>query len=158
MINKAEKVRITASGIAGLKFENVIYGERSQAGAMGNAGGIILYVLDGDSFTMYHANLSTDEQAYSEGLFKIAANELQFDVYAGGFGNGVFIKKDISLVVIEEDESFWYIKEDKPYMIKSSVKGVFDNVAKALLTGEQGMIDPMQKLWEDRWRNEFKKK
>lgn len=158
MIIKAEKVRITASGIAGLKFENVIYGERSQAGAMGNAGGIILYVLEGDSFTMYHANLSTDEKAYAEGLFKIAANEFQFDVYAGGFGNGVFIKKDISLVVIEEDESFWYIKDDKPYKIKSSVKGVFDNVAKALLTGKQGMIDPMQKLWEDRWRNEFKKK
>ena len=158
MIIKAEKVRITASGIADLKFENVIYGERSQAGAMGNAGGIILYVLDGYSFTLYHANLLEDERAYSEGLFKIAANEFQFNVYAGGFGNGVFIKKDISLVVIEEDESFWYIKDDNPYRIKSSVKGVFETVAKALLTGEQGMIDPMQKVWENKWRNEFKKK
>ncbi|MGB3946231.1 MAG: hypothetical protein WBK76_05350 [Candidatus Saccharimonadales bacterium] len=158
MIVKADKVRFTASGIAGLKFENVIYGERSQAGAMGNAGGIILYVLDNDSYMMYHANLADDEKAYAEGLFKIAANEFLFDTYAGGMGNGVFIKKDTHLKVNDDDQAFWYIKNDKTYKISSSVQGVFESVAKALKTGKQGMIDPMHKAWEDKWRDEFKKK
>lgn len=158
MVIEANKTRFTASGIAGYKFENVIYGERSQAGAMGNAGGILLYALDGDEFTMYYANLFKDEEAYREGLFKIAANEFMFDLYAGGFGNGVFIKKGIKLVIIEEDKTFWYIKDEQPYKIKSSVVGVFDTVAKALLTGKQDKIDPMQEAWEARWRDEFKKK
>lgn len=155
MLIKPEIVRINASTIAGLNFENVIYGERSQAGAMGNAGGIMLYELVDGKFTLYRANLHTDEQAYSEGLFKIAANEFMFDTYQGGMGNGVFIKKGVKLVVIEEDKSFWYIKDDQPYRIKSSVRGVFDAIAKAILTGHQDRIDPMQDAWETRWRDEF---
>ena len=134
MIVEAEMVRINASGIADLKMDKVLYGERSQAGAMGNAGGVIFYVLDGETFTEYRANLSNDEKAYSEGLFKIAANESLFDIYAGGMGNGVFIKKGIKLEVIEDDKAFWYIKDDKEYKIQSSVHGVFDAVAKAILT------------------------
>lgn len=158
MIIKAKKVKIIASKIADLDFRTVLYGERSQAGAMGNAGGIILYVLDGSDFIMYHTNLSEDEVAYREGLFKIAANEDLFDVYAGGMGNGVFISKEIQLEVNEDDQAFWYINGDQAYKINSSVRGVFETVARALKTGKQGLIDPMQKAWEDQWRNEFKKK
>lgn len=158
MIIKAEKVKINASKIAELDFRTVLYGERSQAGAMGNAGGIILYVLDGGVFNMYHTNLSEDEVAYREGLFKIAANEDLFDIYAGGMGNGVFIRKDVTLEIIEDDQSFWYEVGNKQYKIESSVRGVYESVAKALQTGTQGMIDPMQKAWEQQWRDEFKKK
>lgn len=157
MIIKAEKIKIIPIKIADLDFRTVLYGERSQAGAMGNAGGIILYVLDGDEFIMYYTNLSDDEVAYREGLFKIAANEDLFDIYAGGMGNGVFIRKGVKLEIIEDDQAFWYEDGGKQYKIESSVRGVFETVAKALQTGSQGMIDPMQKSWEQQWRDEFKK-
>jgi hypothetical protein len=99
-----------------------------------------------------------DEFATIENVQDNTAYEDLFDVYAGGMGNGVFIRKEIHLEVNEDDQAFWYINGDQTYKINSSVRGVFETVARALKSGKQGLIDPMQKAWEDQWRNEFKKK
>jgi len=54
-------------------------------------------------------------------------NEILFNYYDGGFGNTVFVNKNVSLKVV--GKHFVYKENNKEYHIYSSVFGVFKSVA-----------------------------
>ena len=62
-----------------------------------------------------------DNEENESGIFKL---------YDGGMGNSVFVNKDVSLKI--GDDCFIFTKNDKEYIIYSSVEGVFNSVAYAM--------------------------
>lgn len=168
-------VELTAKILDSIDFGDVIYGERSQSGAMGNAGGVILDVLKNGKMTRYETNSHEDPKIATAALLRIAENEEYFDTYAVGMGNGVFIKKAIMLVPHEikgekaRHGSYFTCKiNDTEYNIVCSVYGVFrglrtklelqskDNVSNS--KSKNSITDVFQKGWEASWRALAKRK
>ena len=121
-----ESVIITAENLNSIDFDKVIYCEISPVGAMGNEGGILVYVLsDEDHLITYETNASTDQQSYDAVSERIDQNVSLFVNYGGGFGNYVYIKKNAQLEIDEKYGCFWYHSQNTKLRIDSSVKGVF---------------------------------
>lgn len=140
-----------------IEFKNVIYGERSQSGAMGNAGGIILYVIKDNKLTRYETNVSKDSKTAIEALKQITLNEDLFDLFYGGMGNGVFVKKKTKLEIDEKNNCFWYINKKSRFKIEPSNKGVFLGVSERMNGGKAKGLDPMHQAWEQSLRDKFGK-
>ena len=151
----ADSKKLTLQILEKIDFKDVIYGERSQTGAMGNAGGIILLVIEGDELIKYETNAFKDEKTALEALKQITLHEDLFDLYYGGMGNGVFINKKTPIEIDYDNKCFWYTSHKNRYRIDSSVYGVFKNVA-AQIEGEppEG-LDVMHKAWEQSLREKF---
>lgn len=166
----SDSVKLTVKDLDSIDFDDVIYGERSQSGAMGNAGGVILDVLKNGEITRYVTNSHEHPKIATAALLRIAENEDYFDTYAVGMGNGVFIKKGIKLTAHEikgEKERhgsyFSYKTNGKEYKIICSVYGVFRGLRAKLDTNSKkeaknSITDIFQKGWEARWRSLAKKK
>ncbi len=124
-----ESIIITIENLAHTDFDRVIYCEVSSKGAMGNAGGVLIYVLDDtDELVTYETNFSLDEQVYEAVLERISQEGASFTHYYGGFGNNVYIKKDVQLEIDEKYQCFWYHSQSTKLRINSSVQGVFLSV------------------------------
>lgn len=168
-------VELTVKILDSINFADVIYGERSQSGAMGNAGGVIIDVLKNGKMTRYETNSHEHPKIATAALLRIAENEDYFDTYAVGMGNGVFIKKGITLVPHEikgekaRHGSYFTCKiNDTEYNIVCSVYGVFrglrtklelqskDNISN--LKSKNSITDVFQKGWEASWRAIAKRK
>lgn len=164
-----DSVELTVKILDSIDFADVIYGERSQSGAMGNAGGVIIDVLKDGKMTRYETNSREHPKIATAALLRIAENEDYFDTYAVGMGNGVFIKKGIILVPHEikgekarHGSYFTYKIDDAEYNIVCSVYGVFrglrtklelqskDNVSNS--KPKNSITDVFQKGWEASWR------
>lgn len=144
--------KLTEALLDKINFKNVLYGERTQTGGMGNAGGIILYVLNGDKYTRYDTNVFTDEPTALAAHTAIVKNESLFSLVIGGMGNGVLVNKIVPLMIDEDGQCFWYEHDGNKYRIESSVKGVYNNVVKWLLGDETRSVDPIQSGWEESLR------
>jgi len=128
-----ESVIITAENLNSINFEQVIYCEISPIGAMGNEGGIIMYVLgDNDDLTTYETNESIDKESYDKTSDYINQNANLFINYSGGMGNYVYVRKDIQLEIDEKYNCFWYHSQNTKLRIDSSVRGVFINVVSGM--------------------------
>ena len=128
-----ESILITITNIGNIDFKKVIYGELSEEGAMGNMGGILLYVLDNkDSLITYETNAFIDKEAYKAVTEKVDLNISLFNTYDGGFGNYVYVKKGINLEIDDEYNCFWYHSKDSKLRVNSSVVGVFNNVVNGM--------------------------
>lgn len=158
--SKKQVIKLTHELVAQIDFTKVIYGERTQSGGMGNAGGIILYVIEGKKLARYETNCFSDEPVWVATMNRIVDNEELFHLYAGGMGNGVFIKRGIELEN-EEDISedgrwnshFIYTHKGVKHPIFSSVYGVHKNIARALKNGNLGEgLDEIHKGWEESLR------
>lgn len=147
--------KLTIKNLQKIDFNDVIYGERSQTGAMGNAGGIILLVIDGDELLKYETNAFKDEKTALEALKQITLHEDLFDLYYGGMGNGVFINKKTPIEIDYENKCFWYTSHKNRYRIDSSVYGVFKNVASQIEGEPPEGLDVMHKAWEQSLREKF---
>lgn len=124
-----ESVIITTGNLDSIDFDKVIYFEVSPMGAMGNEGGILIYVLsDKDTLITYETNEFLDKESYDSTLERISQKANLFIRYHGGMGNYVHIKKDAQLEIDEKYNCFWYHSEDTKLRIDSSVKGVFLHV------------------------------
>ncbi len=120
---------ITAENLNSIDFDKVIYCEVSPMGAMGNEGGILMYLLkDEDNLVTHETNVSIDKESYDATEKLIEQNEHLFIGYNGGMGNHVCIKKDIQLEIDEKYNCFWYHSKNTKLRIDSSVRGVFDHV------------------------------
>jgi len=124
-----KSIFITTKNIESIDFKKVIYGELSVEGAMGNMGGILLYVLENkDNLITYETNAFIDKEAYKAVSEKIDLNIGLFNTYNGGFGNYVYVKKGINLEIDDEYNCFWYHSKDTKFRVNSSVVGVFNHV------------------------------
>lgn len=125
----SESILITPENIEDIDFNSIIYCEASSEGAMGNVGGILIYVLkDEDTLITYETNVSVNKDMYIAISEKINQNSNLFNSYPGGFGNYVFINKNTSLEIDEEYDCFWYHSKNTKLRIDSSVVGVFQSV------------------------------
>lgn len=121
-----ESVIITAENLNSIDLDKVIYCEISPMGAMGNEGGILIYILDDkDRLATYETNVQTDQQTYDAVSKRIDQNVNLFVNYSGGFGNYVYIKKNAQLEIDEKYNCFWYHSQNTKLRIDSSVQGVF---------------------------------
>jgi len=124
-----ESVIITADNLDSIDFDKVIYFEVSPMGAMGNEGGILIYMLrDKDNLITYETNESLDKDSYDAALERISQKTNLFIRYHGGMGNHVHIQKGAQLEIDEKYNCFWYHSQDTKLRIDSSVKGVFLHV------------------------------
>lgn len=151
-------IKLDKTKLKEIDFNNVIYGERSQSGAMGNSGGIILYVKSKDSLEKFETNMHEDEKTAVEALRLITINEELFDLYYGGMGNGAFIRKNIDLIIDKKNKCFLYHDGNNKFRIDSSVYGVFKNIAARLEGKTPKGLDVIHKGWEQSLRNIFLKK
>ena len=125
----SESVIITTENLNSIDFDKVIYCEISPMGAMGNEGGILIYLLnDENNLITYEANASLDQQSFDAVLWRIDQNANLFVNYRGGFGNYVYVKKNVQLEIDEKYNCFWYHSQNTKLRIDSSVQGVFLSV------------------------------
>lgn len=95
-----ESIIITAENIDSIEFDRVIYCEITPKGAMGNEGGILIYVLkDEDTLITYETNIEVDVRAFNAMSERINQNANLFINYYGGMGNYVYAKKNAQLEI-----------------------------------------------------------
>jgi len=124
-----ESILITPDNIDNIDFDKIIYCEVSSEGAMGNVGGILIYLLENeDSLITYETNASVNKEMYLAISEKVEQNITLFSAYPGGFGNYVYINKNTDLEIDEEYNCFWYHSKKTKLRIDSSVTGVFQSV------------------------------
>ena len=140
--NQAWMTKLTKSVLDSILPKEIIYAEVAGGGAMGNSGGIMLYLIKEEQLICYETSLFTDEEIYLEAealllrhqdRFKnenTEVRESQFDYFYGGMGNNVFINKNVALDI--KEGYFSYIKNGIGYQISSSVQGVFNSVVSAM--------------------------
>ena len=138
-----------------LEIEDIIYAEYAYPGAMGNAGGVMIYLLMEENIICYETNVFVDKYTYNKIVDILKNNQINsrynnkinkngiFNFYGGGFGNNVLINKNISLKII--NDYFVLTKNDKEYKIFSSVNGVFARVAFAILSKNRPKRSPKDK-------------
>ncbi|WP_299524871.1 hypothetical protein [uncultured Lutibacter sp.] len=129
--------------------DEIIYAEVAGSGAMGNSGGITIYLIKAGQLVCYETSLFSDENTYLGAerlLFKhqntykhndIKTDKILFDFYYGGMGNSVFVNKNVSLKI--GDGYFIYNRNNIEYQIFSSVHGVFDSVVYAMKGSENNL-------------------
>ena len=136
-----ESVIITDENLDSIDFEKVIYCEVSPMGAMGNEGGILIYVLsDEDNLVTYETNVSIDQQSCDAVSERIDKNVNLLVYYNGGLGNYVYIKKNAQLEIDEKYGCFWYHSKNSKLRIDSSVPGVYRFVAGQMGSQDSGNI------------------
>ncbi len=156
--------KISKSILESIETDKIIYAEVTPPGAMGNSGGIIIYIKQNNSNEMlcYETSIYDDEQTYllvEEKLFKHIDKEdensnkeqLYFDFYYGGMGNNVFINKKINLSI--QDNYFIYQADDLEFQIFSSVQGVFDNVVNQMNSNKSTKLSLTKRIspkWIDK--------
>lgn len=124
-----KSIIITTENLNSIDFDKVVYCEISPLGAMGNEGGILLYLLkDEDNLITYETNISIDKNIYDTLFLIIHKNANLFVQYPGGMGNSVYIKKDAQLEIDKKYNCFWYHSKNTKLRIDSSVQGVFLSV------------------------------
>jgi hypothetical protein len=126
-----------------LSVDEIIYAEVTRPGGMGNVGGIRISIIKDEKLVTYTTNYYTDENTYFAvvDLLRdscIHNNDIQvdkiiFDYYRGGWGNHVYVNKNITLKIGDRyfthgDCYFIYNRNNKEYHVLSSVDGVFINV------------------------------
>ena len=129
------KIKLTKSIFESIVPKEIIYAEVAGTGAMGNSGGIILYIFKEDNLICYEINFREDEVIFKQvdellGKYQVRKEnikiELQdklFNYFYGGMGNYVFVNKNIEL---EIEEGYFIYKKDKiEYQIRPSVRGVY---------------------------------
>ena len=125
--------KVSKSILDYLEIDKIIYAEVTPPGAMGNTGGIIIYIRKDESEKMLclETNIFEDEETYlmaEEIIFKNLYNKenLNFYFYYGGMGNYVYLNNKINFSI--KGDHFVYHADHLEFQIFSSVQGVFNNV------------------------------
>lgn len=117
---------ITVENLDAIDFDRVLYCEITPKGAMGNEGGILLYLLqDEDTLSTYETNSEVDMQTFEAVSKRIHQHAELFTNYYGGMGNSVYVGKNAQLEIDEKYNCFWYHSQNTKLRIDSSVQGVF---------------------------------
>jgi hypothetical protein len=138
-------IELTKEVLDSIMAKDIIYAEYAELGAMGNAGGVMIYIIKENQLNCYGTNIYKNKGIYKNVIDILVENadsfrntnvvnqNAIFNFYGGGFGNNVFVNRNILLLPV--DGYFVYINNDKSYFIYSSVQGVFDRVEYAMHNG-----------------------
>ena len=125
--NEATTIKLTKEILENISPKEIIYAEVAGGGAMGNSGGIMIYVINKVQLICYETSVFTDEEVYLIADDFLSNNEKTFfNFYYGGMGNNVFVNKNVELKI--KQDYFAYLQNGFEYKIYSSVKGVFNSV------------------------------
>ena len=125
--NEAITIKLTKEILETISPNEIIYAEVAGGGAMGNSGGIMIYLVNKTQLICYETSVFTDEEVYLIADDFLSNNEKTFfNFYYGGMGNNVFVNKNIELKI--KQDYFAYLQNGFEYKIYSSVKGVFNSV------------------------------
>jgi hypothetical protein len=125
--NEAYPIKLTKDILETISPGEIIYAEVADGGAMGNSGGIMIFVINKMQLICYETSVFTDEEVYLIADDFLSNNEKTFfNFYYGGMGNNVFINKNVELKI--KQEYFTCIQNGFEYKIYSSVNGVFNSV------------------------------
>ncbi len=138
---KANTTLLTLERFKEISPDDIIYAEVTNPKGMGNAGGIMIYVLHEDFFILYISNIEDDEKLFYkvEEFFennicnsrsKMDTDNQIFQFIGGGLGTSSYKHKEVHLEI--EDGFFIYKEEDKNYQIFCSVEEVFHNSVQML--------------------------
>jgi len=138
--------KLTKSLLESIETENILYTEVTPLGAMGNAGGIIIYLIQEEDKEMicYEVNIDDEEEIYLLAEDKIYLGQKHFNYYYGGMGNNVFINKKINLAI--GDAYFIYNAGEIEYQILPSVKGVFTGVVHEMNSILSTKVSPTKRI------------
>ncbi|WP_282081447.1 hypothetical protein [Aquimarina algiphila] len=141
-MSEQKTTKLSKEIIDDLSANDIVYAELAEGGAMGNAGGITIYVLENKELSRYETSLFDDKNFYSdaeklllEHQDKLEYEDLEidkvlFDYHYGGMGNHVFVNKKI---ILKKGKDFFTFKmEDDDYKIYCTVQGVFNSVAHSI--------------------------
>ncbi len=128
---------LSKSILESIETEKIVYAEVTSTGAMGNSGGIIMYILhvESDQMISYETSIFNDEETYlmAEEILNKHSNMIEnenaeslFEYYYGGMGNNVFVNRKANLSIGEE--FFFYKLHKSEFLIFSSVTAVFKSV------------------------------
>ena len=143
------KIDLSIELLDKLAIEEIIYAEYAPPGAMGKEGGVMIYIITDGNLNCYETNIFKNEDIYNKAIDILQRNQITsryndiinengiLKFYGGGMGNNVFIHKDVSLKIA--NGYFIYTKNDTEYKIYSSVQGVFNHVAYAILRAASTM-------------------
>jgi hypothetical protein len=137
------KKPLSEAVIESIELQKIIYAEVTPPGAMGNAGGIIIYILQSETneIICYESNIYDDEGTYlaaeklllqyhdTENINQENEN-LYFNYYYAGGGNHVFINKKANLSIL--NNHFIYNTSTFQFQISSSCRGVFNSLIEQL--------------------------
>ena len=138
-MKEALEVQLTKELLDKINPKEIIYAEYASIGAMGNAGGVIIYIIIDNTLLCCEESMVTNEAIFEQAVDSILEHqdklkfdhivfkENLFDCFYGGMGNNVFVNKDVSLEI--GDGHFIYKKDNVEYKILPSVQGVFESVA-----------------------------
>jgi len=152
--------KLTNENIQAFNPERIMYFEVAAGGAMGNAGGQILYYLNrvGD-IVCFATSCFTDSDAYTNMLALIENNKDKFIHAYGGMGNECFIGKKYRIHIDDNRAVFTW----KGHDLIPSCDGVFLSVAEALRNGKtkpilinQLMEDTIMEFNHIKWKNDFR--
>lgn len=129
---KLNTQELTAAIFSSISAKEIIYAEIASPGAMGNAGGILLYIATNDGMVKYENNRSKDKELY-EAVYNYFYENSRlssrrdfskpFKHYSDGMGSLIFILMPVRLGI--EETHFVHNHKGEDYEIKSSVSGVF---------------------------------
>ena len=139
---KPKKLQLTRDQIQNINFNKIIYAEFTEPGGMGNAGGIMLYLISDAELLCYETSIFNDEDTYIQ-IGKILHNNLyendlvtvtpqnhNFHYYYGRMGNHIYVNVNARLII--RDNYFVYQEANNEYQIISSVVGVFNAVSEIM--------------------------
>lgn len=138
--------KLTKLLLESIETENILYTEVTPLGAMGNAGGIIIYLIQEEDKEMicYEVNIDDEEETYLLAEDKIYLGQKHFNYYYGGMGNNIFINKKINLAI--GDAYFIYNAGEIEYQILPSVKGVFTGVVHEMNSILSTKVSPTKRI------------
>lgn len=128
------KIELTKDNVINLNINDVIYSEIAASGAMGNAGGVMVYLFVNSEFILYHTNVFDNELVYQKVwklLFQSQDEKAScLNYHYGGMGNHAFTNDNFDLII--GDNQFVLKTKYLVYKIIPSVNGVFEQVSHSL--------------------------
>ena len=127
---------LTSEILHRLDPHGILYAEVTPPGAMGNAGGVMLYAYRDGKIYYYETNYYRDQPLFLEAeqlLLRHEATTKQdvaravFEVLYGGMGNLAFVNRQVKLEV--GADHLVYLIDGRAYKVHCSVQGIFLSVA-----------------------------
>jgi hypothetical protein len=122
---------VTKENLTLIDFEKVLFVHITDPSGMGNTGGIILYVLEGDKLQTYESNIIYQPEIAKPLGDRFYKND-NFVFYNGGMGNMLYVRNDIHLEVDRKRKHIWFSYNNTKQILDLYSLGLFESLAGVL--------------------------